>query len=149
MTRLFRKLVLSVSFTTLALGATFASAQSNLPPVQNSASNTFLTGGIGLDESTAIKGAMNDWPLSLQFAEMGGQRAQYVADVQVLVTDSKGHIAIQSRSDGPFMLANVPPGIYKIAATLAGKTLHQTVEVKSGKPSRITFLWPATNGASQ
>jgi len=66
------------------VGTNLANAASLLPSVQHSGANTFVTGGIGLDESVAFKIAMKDWPLSLQFAEKDGQRAHYVADVQVV-----------------------------------------------------------------
>lgn len=80
---------------------------------------------IGLDESTAFKSAMKDWPLSMKFAEKHGQRAHYVADVQVVVTDAKGQVAVKAKSYGPFMLTKIPVVVFTLEATLAGKTLHK------------------------
>lgn len=130
---------------TLLAGANFANAQSLLPPVQHSGANTFITGGIGLDESTAFKSAMKDWPLTLQFAEKSGHKAQYVADVQVVVTDTKGQVVMNAKSEGPFILAKIPPGVYKVQAILLGKAMHQKIELKDGQPAKVTFLWPASN----
>lgn len=124
-------------------GASFANSTTALPPLQHSGAHSYVTGGIGLDESSAFRRAMNDWPLSLRFAEKDGMKARYVADVQVHVTDENGKTAISAKSEGPFMLIKVPAGTYKIDATLGGQSLHQRAEVKNGQPAKITFLWPA------
>lgn len=149
MNKISRTFLTSTVWFSMLAGANFANAASMLPPVQHSGVNTFVTGGIGLDESTAFKSAMKDWPLSMQFAEKDGQRAHYVADVQVVVLDAKGQVAIKAKSDGPFMLVKIPVGVYKIDATLAGKTLHQQVEIKEGQPAKVTFLWPAGTGETR
>ncbi len=139
---LLSSLGLAASLCGVALPSTAAS----LPAVQHAGNITFVTGGIGLDESTAFKSAMKEWPLTLLFAERIGQRAEYVANVQVEVSDLKGHTAIDTTSQGPFMLANVQPGSYKVAATLDGKTLRQVVAVTQGKAAKATFLWPEHAG---
>ena len=146
----FTKAILtSIVVSTLMVGTNLANAASLLPSVQHSGANTFVSGGIGLDESVAFKTAMKDWPLSLLFAEKDGETAHYVADVNVVVTDAKGHVAIDAKSEGPYMLTKIPAGVYKIDATLAGKTLHQQVEIKVGQPAKVTFLWPAGTGETR
>ena len=143
MKKFSRTLLNSTVLMICLAGGSFANAASLLPPVQQSGANTFVTGGIGLDESTAFKSAMKDWPLSLQFAEKDGQKALYVADVQVVVKGAKGQVVISAKSEGPFMLTNIPEGVYTLEATLAGKTLHQQVQIREGQPAKVTFLWPA------
>lgn len=146
MKTLTKAILTSIVVSTLMVGTSLANAASLLPSVQHSGANTFVTGGIGLDESMAFKSAMKDWPLSLQFAERDGQRAHYVADVQVVITDARGQVVILAKSEGPFILAKIPVGAYKIDATLAGRVLHQKVEIKGGQPAKITFLWPVGMG---
>jgi Carboxypeptidase regulatory-like domain len=133
----------SISLAASLFGAAFPGMAADLPTVQHAGNNTFITGGIGLDESSAIKSAMKDWPLTVLFVQKDGTRAEYVADVRVKVTDQKGRTAIATKSQGPYMLANVQPGTYKVEATLDNRALQQNVEVKQGKPMRLTFLWPA------
>jgi hypothetical protein len=89
---LLSSLGLAASLCGVALPSTAAS----LPAVQHAGNIAFVTGGIGLDESTAFKSAMKEWPLTLLFAERIGQRAEYVANVQVEVSDLKGHTAIDT-----------------------------------------------------
>jgi len=137
------KLLIFIGLATALCVAASSSAGASLPDPQQFGRGSFITGGIGLDESTAMKQAMKDWPIAMLFAEKDGQRADYVADVRVAVTDAKGMPVIETVTQGPFLLANEPPGTYRVAATLENKTLRQVVEVKSGKPVRLSFLWPA------
>lgn len=139
----------SIGLATSLCGVVFPSIAADLPALHHAGKNTFITGGIGLDESLAMKSAMKDWPLTVLFVQKDGAHAEYVADVRVKVTDQKGRTAIATESQGPYMLANVQPGAYKLEATLDNKTLQQDVEIKQGKPMKITFLWPAQIGSAQ
>lgn len=140
-------LLSSVGLASVLCAVALPGAAANLPAVQHSGDNTFITGGVGLDGSTAMKGEIKNWPLAMLFAQKQGQGAEYVADVHVVLTDDKGHAAIDAVSQGPFMLASVQPGTYQIAATLDNKTLHQSVNVKKGEPAKVTFIWPVGTGA--
>ena len=44
----------------------------SLPPVQTQGQTEFMTGGIGRDESEALRKEGSTWPLMLQFAQGGG-----------------------------------------------------------------------------
>ena len=140
-------LLSSMGLASVLYAVALPGAAANLPAVQHYAGNTFITGGIGLDESTAMRGEMKNWPLAMLFAQKQGQGAEYVADVHVVLTDHKGHAAIDAVSQGPFMLASVQPGTYQLAATLGNKTLHQTVNVKKDKSAKVSFIWPVGTGA--
>lgn len=133
---------LALSAGLLMMGANLVQAAATLPPIQRSGNIDYLTGGVGLDESTAIQSASKKWPLTLEFAIKDKKRADFASDVNVVVSDSKNHPELQVKSGGPFLLAKVKPGKYMVAATLAGKTLHKQVRVTTGKPTKVEFLWP-------
>ena len=143
-----RKL-LAVMLATLALGAGAAQAAAPLPPLQHSAGVEYLSGGIGQDEARAIEGAARHWPLTLEFAVKDKSRADFAADVKVLVRDARGHTALDATAGGPLFLARLAPGRYSVEASFAGKTLHEKVVVKAGHPAKAVFLWPAGTGESQ
>jgi hypothetical protein len=126
----------------LALGAGLARA-ADLPPVHDDGNVKYLTGGIGQDESSAMKSIEKQWPLSMEFAENHGGHADYVAGVDVVVRDASGHTALQATTDGPFMMAQLPPGRYTIEASLGGNTKRESVTIKRGAPAHATFVWPA------
>jgi len=77
-------------------GAALAQAEGALPPVQKSGAVDYLSGGIGLDESTAIKNASGQWPLSLVFSVQSAARAQFASDVKLEIRDAKGALALEA-----------------------------------------------------
>lgn len=126
-----------------------AHAQDALPAVQKSGAVEYLTGGVGLDESTAIKSASGQWPLSLVFSVQADGRAQFASDVKLEIHDAKGALALDVTATGPYLLARLAPGSYSLRATLAGKTLERKVQVKKGASSRVELVWPAGTNQSQ
>jgi hypothetical protein len=126
----------------LVAGSGLASAASDLPPVHRAGAVSYLSGGIGQNESMAFERAARDWPLSLEFAVKDGQRADFAAGVDIVIRDAAGRAALQARAEGPFLLARLGPGAYDVAATLQGRTMHQKVVVKAGASARAIFLWP-------
>lgn len=134
-------IAVAVALGPLALGAACARA-AMLPPVQKIGALEFMSGGIGQDESRAIEKASRNWPLTLEFAAKDQHRADFAADVNVVIRDAKGHALLQTVSAGPFVLARLSPGHYDVDATLGGKTLHETVVIRKGQPEKALFLWP-------
>lgn len=126
-----------------------AQAEGALPEVQKSGAVEYLTGGVGLDESTAIKSASGQWPLSLVFSVQADGRAQFASDVKLEIHDAKGVLALDVTATGPYLLARLAPGSYNLRATLAGKTLERKVQVKKGASARVELVWPAGTNQSQ
>lgn len=127
-------------------GAVGAQADATLPPVQRAHGIEYLSGGIGKDESTAFQSAGRQWPLMLQFAVHGKQGGEYAANVSVLIRDRRGHEVLRAVADGPYLLARLAPGRYKVEARLAGKPLQHSVTVRADHPARAVFLWPEGTG---
>lgn len=122
-----------------ALGANIAYAQ--LPPSQHYNQIEYVSGGIGIDESTAFKQAMPQYPLALTFASSIAEPGAYVADVQVVIRNEKGDTVLQAQSNGPYFLARLPAGEYKIAATYKGKTITHSAKVDAKGSTRAMFEW--------
>jgi len=149
MTVPFRKthaIALAAAIGLAGIGAAEAQTDmTGLPPVQQSGSVDYLTGGIGVDESTSLDAESRRWPLTLVFGTAGGRmRADYLADVQVLVRDQRGSTALDVKADGPYLLARLAPGTYDVDAEYGGRTLHRRVVIRSGHPVRTVLLWPAS-----
>ena len=146
MRTVFHKAAMAATMSALMMGGAIAQAATTLPPVHKSGQVEYLSGGIGEDQAAAIEHAGKQWPLTLEFAVKGKHRAQFAADVNVVVRDAKGQTALQANADGPFLLAKLVPGHYAVEATFAGKTLHEKVDIKHGHPAKAVFLWPAGTG---
>jgi hypothetical protein len=124
----------------LALGlAAAAFAQDGLPPVRTFGSVSYVTGGVGLDESAAIKAAEKDFALSLTFTAT--KRGEYLSDVKVSIKDKAGKTVLEAVSDGPMLLARLPAGAYKVSADYDGKAQVKTVRVEAKGVTRVAFVW--------
>ncbi|MGJ7511789.1 carboxypeptidase regulatory-like domain-containing protein [Variovorax sp. GT1P44] len=99
------------------------------PAMKSDGSATYRCGGIGSDESVAMRAEMKDHPLSLLFARAGGA---YLADVAVTVKDSAGATALVMNANGPVCLVNLPPGRYTVEAASDGVTKTQVVTLGGG-----------------
>ena len=103
-----------------------ASAESALPAWKTSGELQYSCGGIGVDESTAMRAAMKDYPLSLLFARADGA---YEANVDVRITPQGGGDAMQLRAGGPVCLLQLPAGSYRVEVQGAGQNHSRTVQV--------------------
>lgn len=122
-----------------AIGANIAYAQ--LPPTQHYNQIEYVSGGIGIDESTAFKQAMPQFPLALTFADKMGETAAYIAEVQVVIRNEKGDTVLNAESNGPYFLVKLPAGNYKISATYKSKTITQAANVGAKGSTRAMFEW--------
>ncbi|MBU1360562.1 MAG: carboxypeptidase-like regulatory domain-containing protein [Gammaproteobacteria bacterium] len=122
--------ILRVSAACLLAGAPwFAQAQGAMPAMKSQGSGQYVCGGIGSDESTAMRAAMKDHPLSLLFARSGGA---YLSDVSVTIKNAQGASAMTLRASGPVCLIDLPDGQYTVEAMAEGVTKSQTVKVGGG-----------------
>ena len=134
--QVIRKLVVGA----LVLGfASAGLAADDLPPLQTSGGVSYMTGGVGLDESAAIKAAEKDFNLSLLFAQT--KRGEYLSDVKVSIADQAGKAVLKVVSDGPMLLVRLPAGAYKVSADHGGKTVVKTVQVAAKGVARASFVW--------
>ncbi|PFH20618.1 carboxypeptidase regulatory-like domain-containing protein [Burkholderia sp. JKS000303] len=130
----------------LILGPTLAgiapaAADGGLPPMQHIDQVTYLSGGIGLDQSIAIKGVMRDYALVLTFVRRTRGANEYLSDVLVTITDMKGNTVLETPSDGPFMLAILRNGRYVINASHNGRSERYIVDISASHHARHTFIW--------
>ncbi|WP_447740169.1 carboxypeptidase regulatory-like domain-containing protein [Variovorax boronicumulans] len=122
-------------------GTVAAQAQqppSALPPWQGIGTTRYVCGGIGSDESNAMRAAMKNHPLSLLFARADGA---YLANLNVAIKggDANSSAAMAFTATGPVCLIDLPAGRYVIdVSTSTGTTKSQTVTV-GGAPKSADF----------
>jgi hypothetical protein len=132
---------------TLVAGAGFAGAASALPPENVQGSARFMTGGVGSDEAEAMRQAASHYPLSIELAARpvpsdSYPRDVYLANVRIDIRDQQGQPVISTTTDGPILLASLPPGRYTINAQIRGISQQKTVTVGNGSPQRVLFEFP-------
>ena len=108
-----------------ALFAT-ATAAWGVPQSFNYHGNVVLTGGASEEEREAMRLDAARYNLWLSFVER--DTGNYVSDVKVSVVDNNGAPVVDAVTDGPWLLAQVPPGQYKVRI---GDGQEQPVTVSS------------------
>lgn len=90
-----------------------ASAQ-QLAPVQHSGKVAFVSGGIGLEQRAMMSQNEKDSNLKLVFTEPQGS---YLSDIGVTVMDRQGGVVLETSAAGPWLIARLDPGSYKVVVT--------------------------------
>jgi len=113
-----------------------------LPPSKAQGNITFITGGIGSDESSAIFAAAKKWPLLIEMSEIDSSgRGVWIAGVDIRVLNAKQQILLETVCDSPLMLLNAPSGQYTVEASYQGRLLKRGIVLKEGDPQKLTLFW--------
>ena len=120
----------ALSVALLGLGSVHA-ADDAAPKLHSAGKLQYTCGGIGKDESTAMRAAMKDYPLALLFA---GKDGEYLADLKVDIQPASGEAA-QFTASGPVCLVKLADGAYTVTVT-APEGAKQSKKVEAGKGSK-------------
>ena len=96
-----------------------------------------VSGGIGLEERQALKAMEKDFNLKIIFAVLQGR---YLSNIPLIIQDSNGKELLSTDSNGPWFMANLPPGNYEITAIYKNQKKRQTVTV-GDKLNIVMFHW--------
>ena len=132
---------LTVAGLLTAATAAATPTASDLPPVMTQGSVKYMSGGIGTDEEAAIRGEMSKYPLTLEFAERARPSPEHLAGINVTIKDQSGRTELDTISDGPYMLVQLPAGKYRITADENGRTQTRNVVVAASTPEHVLFEW--------
>jgi hypothetical protein len=102
---------------------------------------TFVSGGAGDEDRSALKQVENQYNLRLLFAARNGD---YLANVAVTLADARGGAVLDTIADGPIFYAHVPPGRYRLTVSNQGQSQSRDVTIGNGA-MRQDFYW-ATAG---
>ncbi|MBS0455688.1 MAG: carboxypeptidase regulatory-like domain-containing protein [Proteobacteria bacterium] len=110
-------------------------APAEVPATNAAIASRYRCGGVGSDDSDAIRAQMKEHPLSLLFARPGGA---YLADIDVTIQGPDSVQALNFRANGPVCLVDLPAGSYTVHATSGGVTKKESVIVGTG-PKTVDF----------
>lgn len=115
-----------------------------LPDVKTSGDVSYVSGGIPYEQLPAFNAARNKFPLNIEVYEREGNRNIFTADAGVRLINAKsGDVVLDTKTEGPYLWAKVPPGTYKVETTLNGKSKESRVTVKSAGTVRAIVVFPA------
>jgi hypothetical protein len=127
------------AFLPLALAAA-------LPAHAAPATGTFACGGIGADQRRALAERAEGANLALEFFVAGHGDFVSGADVALVPLDAAaGSDVLHVTADGPICYGRVPPGHYRVEASLNGarRSAQATVPVGTSTPVRVAIAFPA------
>ena len=138
------KSILYATLVTAGLGAMSVAVAEDtgmLPDVKTQNGVTYLSGGIGSDQVTAMNAAAKDYALMLTCSVQN--TGEYLADIKVKITDKAGNVVLDVVTDGPILLARLSPGQYSVSADNNGVEVKKTVQIGANHPARLNLYWPA------
>ena len=86
----------------------------------------FISGGVGISERNVMEGLEKDYNLKLIFAKINGK---YLSCIKVLIQDPSGDILLETTTEGPWLLAKLPVGAFKITAICEGRSKSRAVMI--------------------
>ena len=128
----------------LALSAAMAPIRAHaegLPAVQESQGVPYVSGGVTLDESTALKAAMPGYPLVVEVYRQAGGKNEYTASSVLTIDTPHGGQVFNATLQGPFALIRIAPGRYGLKVELNGQVKQSQVDVKAGGSARAVFVF--------
>ncbi len=134
-------LALSALVCAFAASPVQAADGSALPAEQHSEGVSYITGGVDLDQSTAIKAAMPGYPLVVEVFNSAGGKNEYTAASKLSIRNPAGKVVFTTDLQGPFALLKLAPGRYDVTVDYEGQTRQRRIEVTSGRSARATFVF--------
>lgn len=87
----------------------------------------YISGGVGEEGRAELEAIEKNYNLKLIFV---GQAGIYLDDVHVVITDAHKRVMLDTDSQGPILLATLPPGHYSISADAQEHHVEQSLTIK-------------------
>ena len=137
MARLLSSLIIGLMLAVIAGQPAMAQSGASFIKVGTINDIPYLSGGVGWEERIAIGRVAKGYNLKLTFAASAGA---YLSNLMVGIRDRRGKLLLEMESNGPWFLAKLPEGRYRITAALRGQKKIQRVKVSEGL-SKVIFNW--------
>lgn len=125
--------------TAIAGGAIAQTAATDARPPQGE--TAYLNGGIGKEQADLMRDMSAQFPVRMTFSEHNEGRNEFVADVHLRITDSRGRTVLDLPSQGPIFLLRLPQGSYAVEAEYQGKVKTRRFDVIAGRHDDLVFSW--------
>ena len=117
----------------------FAFAQ--IPATQHSNGISYISGGVGEEETVAILAEAKQWPVLLELSQIENGRGVWIFGANIKIINSKKQLVFNASADGPYMLINLEPGDYFIEASFQGVEQKRALSVKANTSQKISLFW--------
>lgn len=108
-----------------------------LESVQEVPSITYVTGGIGEDDTKAMEAIRNKYNLHITLSKKDGA---FIADATLAIFDRSGNELLTARV-GPLFYALLPPGRYVVLASSENARQTKNITITRHRASDVHFNW--------
>ena len=112
-----------------------------IPETKYSEGISYITGGVGEGETTAILAEAKQWPLLLEMSQIENGRGVWIFGANIKIVNSKKQSIFDAQADGPYMLINLASGDYVIETTYQGVVQKRAFSIKADSPQKISVFW--------
>lgn len=110
-------------------------------PKQAKGGFMYVTGGVGAVEQANMQARYADYSFELVNVLSGPQGA-FVSDVHVTIKKNNQTV-LETTTQGPWLMADLPPGTYQLTASFDGATQSNTIKLHKGANQRLVLDWYA------
>lgn len=112
-----------------------------IPNTQYSQGISYITGGVGEEESQAILSEAKQWPILLELSQLENGRGVWIFGAKIKILNAQNQVVFDAQADGPYMLVNLPAGDYLLEGSYQGVAQKRPVTVKTESPQKINLFW--------
>lgn len=134
------KLLLKFVITT-SLIFSYVLSQAQIPDTQSSLGISYISGGVGEEESKSMLVEAKQWPLMLELSQLESGRGIWIFGAAIKILNTKQKLIFDAQAEGPYILINLNAGDYLIEATYEGVVQKRAIHIKSDEPQKISIFW--------
>jgi hypothetical protein len=97
----------------------------------------YQTGGVGIEERTAMMQNVKDYNLRVVFAT---EKGLYLAYIPVEIRTPGGKTVLKMKSNGPWLFVKLPAGEYEIGASYHNQEKSLKAHIEKG-PQMVELNW--------
>ena len=112
-----------------------------IPDTQYSHGISYISGGVGEEESQAILAEAKQWPLLLELSQLENGRGVWIFGAKIKILNTNNQLAFDAQADGPYILINLPVGQYQIEATYQGVMQRKAINIQASAPQKLAIFW--------
>lgn len=129
--------VLAVAVVAVLQSSPVWAEGSFLPDIQQQGELSFITGGIGEEETHAMQSERGDYNLQIMSADKAGH---FNGHPHIIITDMQ-HNELINADGGPLFYTNLPKGKYIVEGFVGEQKQHKNITVSGKKTEYIRFVW--------
>lgn len=129
------------NFLTAACVTFCSVTYAQIPSTQYSQGISYISGGVGEEESQAILAEAKQWPLLLELSQLENGRGIWIFGAKIKILNTQNQVVFDAQADGPYILINLTAGNYQIEASYNGVVQKRLVLIQGAAPQKLAIFW--------